>query len=322
MILSSHIRRLIPDFAKAPLRRVHRGLRAAAGGGALSPFAHHVRLQAYGAEFRFPARFRFHRKVARVPPAPTWKSTFFGALCRDERSLFLDIGANNGQTLLEFAASPAPQRYIGFEPNPVCAGYCNDLILANDLDAAVYACALADTAGAVSLLVNPDVAHDTGASIMAGLRPGRELRGVPVVHLPLASFRGMIDYSDIAMVKIDVEGAELMVLEGAEDLLAEGDAVIICEVLRPDDRSDPEAIAAQGRRLQALMEKHGYGIYAIVKATEEDRLLRLEPVTAFPSERWTRETATLNDYLFARPHHLDLFRSVTQNGIGFSVSTG
>ncbi len=47
---------------------------------------------------------------------------------------FIDVGANIGQTLLKLRAVSQSTPYLGFEPNPACAAYMQELILANNFE--------------------------------------------------------------------------------------------------------------------------------------------------------------------------------------------
>lgn len=286
----------------------------------LFPYSKTLITRVFGEELHCPIRDNFYENFfGKNCPSFTWKSTFFDFLKNDRRGVFLDIGANIGQTLVEFNARKAPQSYVGFEPNPSCAGFCNELIFANGFDATVHPCALSASVGSIDLLIDPEHAGDSGASMISDLRPDRTYRKLSIVHLPLSHFRKSIDYSEVALVKIDVEGAELLVLQGAEDLLSEGDPMIICEVLRADGQADLEQIDARNRTLKTLLEKHGYQVYEIQKKSEHDRSFTIRKIEKFPSEYWTQSKSHMNDYLFARPHHIDDLRTRTTVDIAVEI---
>jgi hypothetical protein len=48
--------------------------------------------------------------------------------------VFVDVGANLGQTLIEFWLIDSGNSYIGFEPNEACIEYLETLININSLD--------------------------------------------------------------------------------------------------------------------------------------------------------------------------------------------
>jgi FkbM family methyltransferase len=49
------------------------------------------------------------------------------------KGTFVDVGMNLGQTLLAAKAIDPARHYIGFEPNPHCFAYCEQLTQLNQL---------------------------------------------------------------------------------------------------------------------------------------------------------------------------------------------
>jgi tRNA G46 methylase TrmB len=60
-----------------------------------------------------------------------WMVELLGKLLREQRGAFIDVGVNVGQTLVKVKALDQDREYIGFEPNPVCVFYVQELIKAN-----------------------------------------------------------------------------------------------------------------------------------------------------------------------------------------------
>ena len=60
--------------------------------------------------------------------AGSWKAIVFERLVQGSRPIFVDVGANIGQTLLEIFATHPDAGYVGFEPIPPCVilfGQCD-----------------------------------------------------------------------------------------------------------------------------------------------------------------------------------------------------
>jgi hypothetical protein len=96
----------------------------------------------------------------------------------------------------------------------------------------------------------------------------REVRQVPAVTLD-----SLLERSTPQLVKIDVEGAELLCLRGAERLLREVRPVLICEVA--EENADEAG---------AILHRHGYEMQDAAAPAEERRPLE-RPVwntVAFP----------------------------------------
>ena len=60
-----------------------------------------------------------------------WMSQILEKLLPERRGLFLDVGANIGQTLLKLKSIAPDVLYYGFEVNTACLFYLNELINAN-----------------------------------------------------------------------------------------------------------------------------------------------------------------------------------------------
>jgi FkbM family methyltransferase len=145
--------------------------------------------------------------------------------------LFLDAGVNFGQTLLKVKAINRKVVYIGFEPSGLCSYYTSRLIKVNNIqDATLIKCALSDSAGVLTL--RSETEGDTRATIMETDSPldNKYQEIVPVITLD--SITSIISsYGKDILLKIDVEGAEWMVLQGAEKMIDTHRPVIVFENL-------------------------------------------------------------------------------------------
>jgi FkbM family methyltransferase len=146
--------------------------------------------------------------------------------------LFLDIGANMGQSVTSFALANPRMRIWTFEPNPLCA---ENIAFAASLvpnPVTIFLCGIADTDAAMPLHV-PCIAstRSYGPSSNASLRRTeldkahvikRLLRdeanpaALTVVEVPAMVRRldSLAEPEGLSIVKIDVEGFERRVLEG------------------------------------------------------------------------------------------------------------
>jgi FkbM family methyltransferase len=130
----------------------------------------------------------------------------------------IDVGANVGLHTVVLARAVGPGgKVLAFEPEPSNLSRLRDNVRRNGLNnVEIHPFALADRAGAAVLhLASDGLYHSIGAIYEGGI--GRDIR-VPTQTLdavwksagcPMVSF-----------VKIDTEGTELIVLQGAELLLA------------------------------------------------------------------------------------------------------
>jgi FkbM family methyltransferase len=184
-----------------------------------------------------------------------------------------DIGANVGFWTLWLAAHvDARCRVRAFEPDARNLVYLRENVSRNGLsNVEIRECALSSTIGAMTLVLD-----ETGAmnSLQAdGVSDGAIRSGsteVPVTTLDeeMAS-AGVPDFA-----KIDVEGHELAVLQGARSLLAQRRTVILLEVTRGGQET-MDLLRSAGYVVQGLdgheLERPEY--YVVASPTKLDRAL-------------------------------------------------
>ena len=217
--------------------------------------------------------------------APPWTYRFLAELLRVSPGAFIDIGANVGLYLIWLKSIDADREYIGFEPNPACYFYLQELMRHNGFAASTvlpealadqralqtfHARRLGDKMG--SLLTTHRVEKDRPFSFSVMTQPGDPLFGA-------------LDLPAISAVKIDVEGAELEVLSGLKETLLRYQPPVICEVLPLDaDRSDSEerrrkvdALLALAREIDYRMLSRGDDGHMSVVLTADDLVPGSEP---------------------------------------------
>jgi FkbM family methyltransferase len=167
--------------------------------------------------------------------------------------LYVDIGTNRGQVLRE-AVRIAPQaRHIAFEPIPA---------LAAEIARAFPACDCRQMAlGAHSEVA--EFCHFTRLDGWSGLRRSPEIsdeRGHPeTITVEVSTLAEQVGDLTPAVIKIDVEGAELQVLEGGISVLSGVRPVVIFEHVA-------EASALYGAASEALWDlltDLGYEIFSV-----------------------------------------------------------
>lgn len=138
---------------------------------------------------------------------------------------FIDIGANIGLvTLLAARGVGRAGRVLAFEPNPGPLARLREHVAINGLQQVeVHDVALAEAAGSAELFV---ASEHTGKGTLTvdGGAGGR-------VSVRLVRGDDLVRPADSAtIIKLDVEGYELKVLRGLEQLLRAQDAIVIVEV--------------------------------------------------------------------------------------------
>ena len=145
---------------------------------------------------------------------------------------FVDVGVNMGQTLIKVLAIDPERPYVGFEPQIGCCFFVDRFIRDNALEhMKIVPIALSDQNQLCQLFSNG--LYDEMASITGTVEvDGRERRFGDWVSARVGDeVVEEIRLSDIAVVKIDVEGAELQVVSGLVKTLAAERPIVIFEVL-------------------------------------------------------------------------------------------
>jgi FkbM family methyltransferase len=142
---------------------------------------------------------------------------------------FYDIGANVGFVTILAAKLVGPQgRVIAFEPVPENVAAIRENLSLNGIDwAEVHETAISRRSGSANLIVSDVSAFSRLASVSVptGARGHIEVRVDSIDEFLAAGSAPAPDF-----VKIDVEGAELEVIDGMRETLARHRPVVMCEV--------------------------------------------------------------------------------------------
>ncbi len=251
---------------------------------------------------------------------PNWQTEVIKWLLPYNEGVFIDIGANLGQTLLSFLAAQPQQevKYIGFEPNPKCVDFLRHIIRINQLNnCIVVPIGLSNSTTLFTLYLKPDISTDTGASIINDLRPS-----IPTYEtqlIPCYCFDSIgkeVDIHAISLVKIDVEGAELEVLKGIRNSLMEYKPFLICEVLYADYKADLDNYARRMKFLMELLFDIRYLTFRICKKDINKNIEKLIRINSFPVKKWTYQNCEECDYLLIPEEKV---AAITHSGITCEV---
>ena len=190
----------------------------------------------------------------------------------------LDIGANEG--VYSFVLRKHSAHVIAFEPNPKMARVLRSWAPGEGID--VRECALSNESGTATLRLP---VTRRGYSNQEGSLSTTKVSGDYGEVTVRTARLDDLDLRDIGFMKIDVEGFEREVLEGARETIARERPTLLIEM---EERHTKRAIEAQLADVLAL-GYHGYFL---------KRHRSLAPLSAFDPERDHRRPLRRSDYVF------------------------
>jgi FkbM family methyltransferase len=168
-------------------------------------------------------------------------------------SLYVDIGTNRGQVLGEAVRVAPRARHIAFEPIPALAEVIASRFPGVDCRRMALGAQAEET----------QFCHFTKLDGWSGLRRSPEIsdeQGAPeFIDVTVSTIDSELGEMAPAVVKIDVEGAELGVLEGGRALLARTHPLIVFEHVAQASL----LYGASSQEIWDLLSELGYTVYAV-----------------------------------------------------------
>jgi FkbM family methyltransferase len=211
------------------------------------------------------------------PEHEPWLDAVFEAALQTKAGAFVDVGVNQGQTLAKMLRIAPGNRYIGLEPQPGCVFAVDEFLRVNRLEnCVILPIGLSDDTGLAELSLHSFAPGDTTASIAKAHRPDSfyvQSRLIPVFAGDEVFSQFAIDA--ISLITIDVEGAELEVLEGLTATLSKHRPFVVFEVLNNYLAATLEALPDEtvayrnerARRISSYFKDAGYSLFNIRSAS-------------------------------------------------------
>jgi FkbM family methyltransferase len=207
---------------------------------------------------RLPAavslRLRADRNMRRLFGLHAPADLIIGLVPRGRNAV--DVGANRG--IYAYWIGQRALKVDAFEPQPILARYIRAAHLAN---VRVHEVALSDHAGSARLLIP----GDDGLARVASSDPGDAFSAAAEAELGTTTDIGIqirtldsFKLADVGFLKIDAEGHELAVLEGAHETIAASRPVIFVESEARHTPGSPASV------LGLMLDKYGYQRAAFV----------------------------------------------------------
>jgi FkbM family methyltransferase len=186
-------------------------------------------------------------------------TALFDELMAETTGAVYDVGANCGWFAVRAARAGRPVR--AFEPVPATADFAErNLGRIAGADARLVRAAVADTAGSATIhLYSSSGNNSMHERTLPEGHPLQRTGDIEVSVVRLDDLVGSDGFPPPALIKIDVEGAELAVLRGARETLARHRPIVVMEWAESTSRDAGHARAAIVAELHAA----GYGALAV-----------------------------------------------------------
>lgn len=196
----------------------------------------------------------FLRKVSGLPGGVSLEHDWFTLADLAQPRVILDVGAHHGETAARFTQSFPEARIISLEPVT-----SNFAVLSERSRSwskvECYQLALSDRTGSAPISLQPD---SQTHSLEARADTGRQLEVIKV--MTLNDFASNLHLESIDLLKIDAEGHEISILDGARSLLSQHQigAILLEASLDPHDSVHTQLPAAS-----AMLRPFGFELVAI-----------------------------------------------------------
>ena len=240
-----------------------------------------IKTNYYGLDLTVPMLHGVGRKL--VVPDDPWMSRCLKQQLALKPGAVIDIGANAGIYLVKLKAIDNDRQYIGFEPNPLCKYYVSEVIRLNNFKkSSCFPFAISNKDEVRMLYASK--ADDAGASLIQEFKHEADLSySTEVVTVVGDQFLKLLELPDgISTIKIDVEGAELEVLEGLRETIKQFKPTFCCEIWNPVDDGMPgyQQRVDRLKELFELLDEYNYVVYG---ATQNSTLHEIKDVKALNS---------------------------------------
>jgi FkbM family methyltransferase len=210
---------------------------------------------------------------------------FAGVKCRPGD--FVDVGVNIGQTFFKALAILGRERqYLGFEPQITCCSALQTFIEDNGLKhCRIFPFGLSNENRVVKLYIRSGP-HDECASVVANFRPASFYDTFQYVSVRKGDeVLKELDVPSVSVIKIDVEGGELEVIEGLLNTISATRPVLIFEVLNhflfaTNQNLDAETIRFRQKRLcklEKIVRDNRYRVFNILPGDIIREVAVIEP---------------------------------------------
>lgn len=196
----------------------------------------HVQTNYLGLTLKIPLIYGM-RNGGYIVPAEFWMSNCLESFIKTKEGCIVDVGVNVGLYLVKLKALSSEIDYYGIDSSPACIFYTQELIRLNRFKCAkLFTTALSDSNEIVEFYSNTH--DDRMGSLIKQHHKYKEGFSFSTLSMTGDSLINLLKVEEISAIKIDVEGAELMVLKGMEKSIEKYRPYLYIEILFTKNQED------------------------------------------------------------------------------------
>lgn len=208
-----------------------------------------------------------------------WMIQLLEKLLTDRKDkAYIDVGVNVGQTLIQLKSVNPAIAYYGFEPNPTCIYYANELVKVNNFkNVTLFPVGISSETSVYELSFFAEDDADSAASMIKDFRKTQKVfRKEYVACFNASEILDKYNIPSIGIIKIDVEGAEKEVVDGFKDRIISDQPIIQLEILPVYNENNKERLIRQ-KAMEDFFKQINYTIFRI-HTNNNNRLASLEEI--------------------------------------------
>jgi FkbM family methyltransferase len=213
----------------------------------------------------------------------TWMVQVMQLILKIKSGKILDVGMNLGQTLIEAKSIDPEIEYVGIEPNPSCIFYVEELVRINKFkNCRIVPVGLYFCDALLTLNLYEDNLTNSGGSIIKDFWSYKNYNVRRSLIVPVLSFETInrsLGISDFQIIKIDVEGAELEVLQTLYGEIQKTKPIIIIEILSAYSEKNILRFERQ-KQIEEFLKKIDYKIIMLFE-NNKGKLSHLREIETF-----------------------------------------
>jgi len=234
-----------------------------------------------------------------------WMISILKILLPKKSGSFVDVGVNIGQTLLKLKSVENNRPYFGFEPNSFCVHYSSELIQLNNFkNTKLFPFGVSNKNEIGVLNFYSTGNSDSSASMISNFRPDQKIE--KRTYIPLyaeLAFSELMGDDKIGFLKIDVEGAELEVLESFRAKIAKDKPMILIEILPVYNKSNNSRLERQ-MKIESILKEEKYRLFRLIKS--ETKVTNLKEIDSIG----IHSDVSASDYIYVHEVDLGIIQSI------------